>query len=45
MNNIEISNLSKTYKGGVVALENITFTIGRAVYLAFWGTMVREKQP
>jgi ABC-2 type transport system ATP-binding protein len=32
MNNIEISNLSKTYKGGVVALENITFTIGSGVF-------------
>lgn len=32
MNNIEISNLSKTYKNGVAALSNVSFTVSGGVF-------------
>ncbi|MDE6518397.1 MAG: ATP-binding cassette domain-containing protein [Acetatifactor sp.] len=32
MKNIEISNLSKRYKNGVLALDHVSFTVGGGVF-------------
>lgn len=32
MNNIEVSHLTKRYKNGVIALDDISFTVGSGVF-------------
>lgn len=40
--NIEISHITKKYKNGVTALDDVSFRVGSGV-LACWDTMVPEK--
>ena len=40
--NIEISHVTKKYKNGVTALDDVSFMLV-AVFLACWDTMVPEK--
>ena len=40
--NMEILHVSKQYKNGVTALEDVSFCVGSGV-LACWATMARGK--
>ena len=40
--NIEISHITKKYKNGVTALDDVNFRVSSGV-LACWDTMVPEK--
>ena len=40
--NIEINHVTKKYKNGVTALDDVSFHVGSGVF-GCWGTMVPEK--
>ncbi len=42
---IEIANLTKVYKGGKQALDNINLTIRAGRFTACWGRMARASRP
>lgn len=42
--NIVFSHVTKTYKGGVTALEDVSFSVGSGVF-GCWATMGRASPP